>query len=218
MDTVAEARNILKSPVLDEKLAQLQHTLSGSTEQYPDVMPPYFTYDYAAIDLPSDVIQAALAQLAAVASGQQALSPLEQLGYYLLKLKAEAEYVAPPPEELPNVTTRATALVEAHHFSAVSPEAFVETMKVVLLPSVHSTAHKLVSGIKVLDVTALNAARRGGVGTLDTLTVELKLTLEVAAPATVDVRSLLDECRAVLKSSTEALPPKGFPLLDVELV
>ena len=218
MDIIAEARNTLKLPAMDDKLTQLQQTLTAGTEQYTDAMPPYYTYEYGEIALPSDVVQAALAQLGTAASSGQALSPLEQLGHYLLKLKAEAEFVAPPPEELPNVTTRATALVEAKHFSAASPDAFEKALSVVLLPSVHSTAHKIVSGIKVLDVAVLNVARQSESGILDTMSIDLQLKLEVAAPATVNVRDLLDECRAVLKSSTEALPPKGFPLLDVELV
>ena len=213
-----EAQNELKFPEMNAHFVQYQTTIAEGREQYRDIMPPYWVYESDEGPLPSDIVKEALSQVADAAANGKSLSPLEQLGLYLLKLKAVAEYVEPEPEEQPSVTTRVVVLVEAKHYSAETPEKFVAGMSVGILPSVHATTHRIASGVQVLNIEPLEMSRVGPAGTLGTVSVRLSVTLEVVVPYTVDVRNLLDDCRAVLKSRTEALPPIGFPLLDITIV
>lgn len=229
MRTVENIRASLTAPVvIDEKLTQLQQTFVDNREGYPDQMEVDNEYGYAR-PLPSDIAQGALELLVAKAGSGTPLNELEQLGYYLLQVKAGAEFRAPvikPVEE--RVTSRHAGIVRAKFYCESSAEAFVRAMQVEFflfendfvlgdeLHGSHSGPHHLRAPVaNMVKVDVLKAERKGPTGELQEVDLELMLTIEVKALLGTVISSLLNKYRVRVSNRREPIGVVNHSLQDI---
>ena len=229
MSAVENIRASLNAPVvIDEKLAQLQQTFAEDREGYPDQMEVNDDFGGGRA-LPSDIAQRALSLLVTKASSGAELNELEQLGYYLLQVKAGAEYRAPvivPIDE--RVTSRHAGIVRAKFYCESSAEAFVRAMQVEFFRyendfflddepygSHHGPRHLRTPVANMVNVEVLKAERKGPTGTLQEIDLELKLTLECRALLGTVISSLLNKYRVRISNRREPIGVVNHSLQDI---
>lgn len=218
MKNVESIRAALSAPVvIDEKLAQLQQTFAENNERWPDQMEVSDDFGDGR-PLPSDIAKRALTRLAAKAAVGESLNELEQLGYYLLQLKARAEYVAPKPVEPPVVISDYTGIVRAKYYSEISADAFLTGMSVDWQPSGEFRVLPKGVSVAMLGTRVLKADRPGPIGALFEISLEIQVRVQCRAleGTVVDFPSIIRGYRLGIRNRRQPIGHMHHMLQDIQ--